>query len=138
MDLIKLQIGESAVRPVTAVNFWNETGIELENGARYNLEVLPTDQVWMDGKLFKQVTNAEGFSNIIISMANHLKRARGEKWFALIGCIAKQETTFFRIGNSCKDYSPPVSGELVCFANDAEKHYANNKGTLFLTVTRVG
>jgi hypothetical protein len=132
-----LQIGESVMKPITAATYWNETQLLLEKGNTYDLEILPKDQVWTDGnEPLKKATDADGFSNIL-NLWNYLKRARHENWFALMGCINKNESTFFKIGFAYKNYTPPESGELVCFANDASEHYGNNKGTLFLTIKRV-
>jgi len=44
--------------------------------------------------------------------------------------------TLFQVGKSVV-VNASFSGELVCFANDADNLYANNKGTLNVTVTRL-
>ncbi len=133
----RLEIGEKVTRKIVAREFWNSTGIVLEQGNFYRFEISPKEQVWSDGKLVKQVTNADGFSNIVLNMFSSYKRMQGEKWFALVGCIDQEESSFFKIGMMHSDYSPPKTGELVCFANDAEKHYENNQGVMLLDITRL-
>ena len=132
-----LESGESISKNIIAKEFWNHTGIKLEAGNTYSFEIIPKEQVWSDGKLAPQVTDADGFENPLINVFNSLKRMRGEKWFALIGCIDEKESTFFKIGNSCPEYKPSETGELVCFANDADEHYKNNRGVMMLTIKRI-
>ena len=132
----KLGIGDSETFRVNANDFWNESGIYIEHGARYELFVTPTEQTWSDGRLFPQVCTAEGFSNWFLAPFVFLKRHRPSKWFCLIGCINKQKGSFFEIGEG-KTYLARGSGELVCFANDAPNHYKNNNGSLVLKITRL-
>ena len=133
----KLGIGDSETFRVNSKEFWNESAIYLEQGAKYDLVVTPPEQKWSDGKLFPQVCDAGGFSNLLLAPFGFLKRHRPSKWFCLIGCINKHEESFFEIGTG-RTYRPKQSGELVCFANDAKNHYRNNRGGMVLKVTRIG
>ena len=75
------------------------------------------------------------------------KQVEDFEWFALVGVLANgmgtdaqgnpqtQET--FKIGKSCKGFSPRQSGYLHCFANDAWPAYGNNRGSVRLTIKRV-
>lgn len=132
----KLGIGDSETFLVNSREFWNESGIYVEKSARYDLRVAPSGQTWSDGKLFPQVCTAEGFSNWLLAPFVFLKRHRPSKWFCLIGCINKQQESFFEIGET-KTYLATESGELLCFANDAPNHYKNNNGSLVLKITRL-
>ena len=72
----------------------------------------------------------------MLRLAERLRRAPSQQWFALIGAIDQDPSTQFLIGTGC-DYRPPRSGKLTCFANDVLGFYWNNKGQLELTVERV-
>lgn len=79
----------------------------------------------------------------------YTKREEGSPWFALMGMVAndvlpetppKNATNYlphevFRIGSGCT-FTPKQSGYLYAFANDAWQMYANNNGSVELTVTR--
>jgi uncharacterized protein (DUF2235 family) len=74
------------------------------------------------------------------------KRIEEYEWFALVGVIANGRGTdekgdpapheTFLIGNGLPSYVPQESGYLYCFANDAWATYANNNGSVRLTVKR--
>lgn len=80
------------------------------------------------------------------------RRVESAPWFSLVGMVANQAdadgsgtpplgqmlpigAAFPRDG---KPFSPEHSGYLYCFANDAWSFYGNNRGSVSLTVTRVG
>ena len=79
----------------------------------------------------------------------YTRREEDAPWFALMGMVAndvlpetppKNATNFlphevFRIGSGCT-FTPQKSGYLYAFANDAWQMYANNNGSVELTVTR--
>lgn len=131
-----LEIGFPKEVYIDSEELWNPTGIWLEVGSTYDLQVIPDTQTWTDGKLFSKTCKADGFSNFVLDWFSYLKRSPKNKWFTLMGVIEKDEATCFAIGLECINYKPATSGELNCFANDAWKHYGNNKGKLNLTVTR--
>jgi hypothetical protein len=73
------------------------------------------------------------------------RRCEAAPWFALIGMIANQpnmdasgtpiEGETFVIGKGLR-LTPKRSGYLYCYANDAWKFYANNRGHVTLSVCR--
>ena len=44
----------------------------------------------------------------------------------------------FVIGAGPIDFIAPISGELVCFANDVPQAYWNNSGQIMFTITALG
>jgi hypothetical protein len=92
-------------------------------------------------ELYKKVTKNE--------QADFVGSKRVEKypWFCLVGAIAnggnpKKDGTpapheTFRIGSGCTR-TPKKSGYLYPFANDAWNFYADNRGSVRLTVTCLG
>jgi hypothetical protein len=64
------------------------------------------------------------------------KRVRGARWFELVGRVGSGDAAF-RIGEGLEDFSPPGSGELISFDNDAPFAYVNNHGRLVVEITRL-
>ena len=116
-----------------------KTGIRLKKGAVYRLEVLPHQQTWTDDTL-KPFT-ADGRVLPIYFLMKPFFRMPFVKWFALLGSIDDERSTYFKIGTLNPDYRPGKDGELVCFANDAwirnYHYYENNDGSLEVTITRI-
>ncbi|NEV64487.1 DUF2235 domain-containing protein [Thiorhodococcus minor] len=75
------------------------------------------------------------------------RRYEEAPWFALTGMVANQADVdgggtppsgeCFTIGSRREDFSPQRSGYLYCFANDAWRFYENNRGSVYLTITRL-
>ena len=110
---------------------WNRTGIKVEAGVRYALTATGT---WIDKK-YESSPDGYRSPNLLMKLAEFRRRMRHANWFALIGALDEDESTQFVIGSE-RDYTPPRSGELTCFANDWRSAYSNNTGTVTLTVKR--
>jgi hypothetical protein len=138
--MITLKPGESQHADIDSFNYWNATGIVLEKDGIYDLVVDPAGQTWTDGATgrFPQVCDADGFSQWFLNLFSCMKRSPADRWFTLMGAIAKDSKTQFRIGTARNNFSPGVTGELSCFANDADKFYKNNQGVIRLRVHRLG
>ena len=92
--------------------------------------------------LYRKITKNE--------QADFVGSRREEKypWFALVGAVAnggnpKKDGTpapheTFKIGSKKKKFTPKKPGYLYAFANDAWNFYGNNRGSVRLTVTRIG
>ncbi len=106
----------------------NHSGIELEAGGLYSFSVDTTDY-WID--LVKK-TNADGFpSPSVLKSKEHNLPFPKENWFKLLGAV---ETDTFVIGTKHSNYSPPFTGELICFVNDFR--FWNNWGRITLNIKR--
>ncbi|HEY5718464.1 MAG TPA: DUF2235 domain-containing protein, partial [Motiliproteus sp.] len=126
----------------------NHTGIYLEQGKRYNIQVrTPSKQRWrdgsihpVDGKGWDRGDVTLGIKEFAIAGLEPFRRVTTDKsgkkakWFTLCGCIGTQDDDAFVIGNSLKGYTPPRSGELCAFANDLDDYYGNNSGFLCIKV----
>jgi hypothetical protein len=76
------------------------------------------------------------------------RRHEDYPWFCLVGSIANDinpdvsgtplRHEHFKIGESIASFSPAKSGYFYAYANDAWHFYSNNRGSLRLTVTRIG
>jgi hypothetical protein len=124
---------------------FNHTGILLESGKSYRIEVvgLP-ERKWkdgsikpVDGKGWNRKGVKLGYKEIGIAVMEPLRRVtiKGANWFTLCGCIGEDDDNAFVIGNLLKKHVPSSSGELCAFANDLDAYYGNNSGYLEIKVT---
>src|SRR4051812_31308606 len=127
-----MNVGESGTATIDAREVWNATGIRLAAGCRYRLVA---EGEWLDWAV---TCDAEGYEsvNVLQRSFEHQRRAPGERWFALMGALTRDDRAAFRIGKE-STLVPETSGELLCFANDVKLAYWNNHGEIRLTVTRI-
>ena len=125
---MRLSINEPKTVLVCSGKFWNDTEIEIQNGDQYKFEATGK---WRD-LLFP--ADADGYTNFYMRLFDKHKRAKNDKWFALIGSVNKSD--YFLIGKH-KEMSFTETGNLYCFANDVPGFYWNNSGHLTLVVTRL-
>lgn len=135
-ETVTLAPGDSVLIRVDARNEWNDTGIMLLRGIRYELTVLKPDE-WYDAG-FK--VDAAGHANIIyrlyMTLFQSLKRVKVAPWFSLVGTVGSvKDSEAFYLGEQCP-LVPRCSGRLLCFANDAWGFYWNNSGSIFLIIQR--
>ena len=149
---------------VFATERWNETGLWLEGGVRYEFSAAGQ---WVDGSascgpegrgggttLGYVLSGLQGRLETLFRKASHndkadfagTRRVENAPWMALIGVVASggnptadgtpapHET--FPIGKGAV-HAPRSSGYLYCFANDAWGFYKKNKGAVRLTVKRL-
>jgi len=122
---------------------FNHTGILLQAGKSYRIEVLPGAR-WRDGSI-KELDGAGwdrgdvrfGIKEAAIAAAEPFRRVtgRGAKWFTLCGCVGDSDRKAIVIGNKRARWKVKESGELCVFANDLDGYYGNNSGYLNLLVT---
>ncbi|MBC7863812.1 MAG: hypothetical protein IAF38_12630 [Bacteroidia bacterium] len=136
----ELELNESVTVTVPAINPWFGTGLLLKKDRVYKLEVIPDTQTWSDGPKLPLFT-ADGKTLLYLSVMYLFIRMPSVKWFALLGCIDRKRSTYFKIG-TYKEYKAEEDGELTCFANDAlglKDHWYkhNNEGVMVMKVTRI-
>ena len=137
--MINLAIGESTTDfpPVRACKRWNSSGLLLREGATYEIQVFDVEN-WRDWCIKADPERGHREEQLLfkLPLVNRLRRFQGAPWYALVGSIGKDRSTFFRIlpGRHC---TPDRDGQLLTFANDAYGFYWNNRGTLRLAVTRL-
>ena len=62
--------------------------------------------------------------------------SRKAEYFTLIGTIGESIEHAFVIGAGPCVFTAPISGELVCFANDLDPAYWNNFGSMKLSIVQ--
>ena len=162
-----LQTGESHTCEVYAGRAWNATGFYLDQG-RYSFQAegewldrgvpVGPDGTW-DGRfhpseVFQLVGSFNGWlqerfrqlSGNEAAIFFGAPRATGAPWMALIGVVtapevdkdgAQQPYGSFVIGKECKQ-RVRQPGYFYAYANDAWGFYDNNRGSVTLTITRLG
>ena len=124
---------------------YNRTGVYLEQGKSYRVEVINrSKQKWrdgsvkdLDGKGWDRGDVKFGLKEIAIAAMEPFRRVtgKGAKWFTLCACIGDDDKGAFVIGNLLDNFSPETTGELCAFANDLDGYYGNNSGHLKIKVT---
>ena len=127
-----LEIGESStVISVSARNPWNDSGIDLAIGAKYDF--VATGH-WKDAC---KECDADGYpSTPLLKLFERFRRVPQAPYFKLIGTIERSLHDAIVIGSSLLHFAPPRDGQLYCFANDVRLMYSNNAGCVELRVTR--
>lgn len=145
---------------IVARSYWNASGLILEKGVTYRIEVI-SDQssgnqcetagsgrvpIWYDA-----AWGADGCGWLeqpkqtwlrwFIALTNPLKRAPEKPLFHLMGALygkcvdGKTCARHFSIGSGT-EFTAPADGEFCSFANDIPLLYGNNSGSIDLLVTR--
>lgn len=148
-NTLPLAEGQTQELEIFAAERWNVTRIFLEKGATYRFAA---GGEWLDGSVKCGPGGPKGRvpwrAAAVYWAGTQWKREREYPWFALVGVIASGignpdddkdplRNEAFMIGEGV-EYTPVGSGYLYCFANDAWRLYFNNKGSVSLTVERVG
>jgi hypothetical protein len=141
--------------PFNASDFCKPTGIMIEKGVRYLIEIKPV-QNWTDGGIpvplggFSAANPPSWYHRILLAMVVPLRRETTQDWFHVVlryGRVGGEEDF---IEPDPDDYNlqspirPKRSGELFVFVNDAvigipglyNLFYRRNEGTATLTITR--
>ena len=128
-----LNVGGFAQTVIKAREKYNDTGIRLVGGHEYHFTARGR---WTDWWI---ECDADGYAspNLIFKVLEGFRRSPRSRWFALIGAINADEHTLFEIGTE-RTLIAPASGTLTCFANDGARAYWNNRGSVQLSVTRIG
>jgi hypothetical protein len=125
---MRLQVNQSFMCVINAAMPFNNTGLVVSTGEEYEFKAKGK---WKDLLI---ECEASGYKNFYMSIFKRLKRSRDNNWFALIGSIDK--TDYFLLGKQINKRFE-ISGTLYCFANDAERFYWNNSGSVELTIKRL-
>ena len=122
---------------VPAKERWYHTGCALERDAEYLIEV-PLGQAWTDWWVRNGPQGSANWLQRPFRPWLRFPRQRDPRadFFTLIGTIGESMDHAFVIGAGPRRFQAPVSGELVCFANDLWLAYGNNKGEMRFILTR--
>jgi hypothetical protein len=120
---------------VMACERWFHTGFPVVEGDHYRIKV-PSGQIWTDWWVESgPAGHATPFQNPLRRFLRFPpSRDPRADFFTLIGTIGESLEHAFVIGAEPCDFQAPVSGELVCFANDLWLMYWNNRGSVRFTI----
>jgi CO dehydrogenase/acetyl-CoA synthase epsilon subunit len=143
---LRIPDGEGLETRVYAHLKYNRTGIYLEQGKSYKIEVVDRENhLWRDGSV--KNLDGEGWDRDDvklgfvkeggIALAEPFRRVTKDdaQWFTLCAGIGDDDKEAFVIGNLLENFTPDASGELCPFANDLDGYYGNNSGYLTIRVT---
>lgn len=137
----QLEVGDKITVDIVARRYWNDTGLYVTAGQRYQLIARGT---WID---FYIPCAADGYPTSgwllhgplgrFTRMAQRLRRVPEGNWFVLVGAVrtAGQYQNF--VCGSSREAHMPASGQLEFFANDVPGFYWNNFGSIQLEITRL-
>lgn len=116
---------------IRAASYWNDTGIIIEAGRRYDFFATGN---WVDlvVRSGPDGNPAPGWSQRLLQRQ---LRAQGQPYFRLIGALDRDPASMFPIGAALTGWEAPRGGMLTCFANDVPGFYWNNSGSVILMVT---
>jgi hypothetical protein len=126
-----LALGESRSVRIDSRLRSNRTGIVVEAGSTYRFDA---SGMWKD----KDTScDPDGYPSPkwYFRLVEWRRRLPPANWFALCGQVTGKSKPFL-IGKHV-ERTMVETGELTCFANDLRIAYANNCGSIDLTVTRL-
>lgn len=127
---------------VYAAEYYNQTGLLLEQGGTYRFEPYP-EQIWYDDGVscgpqgWHRDDIKLGVKEIPMAIMEPFRRLPHAQWFSLIGAINESDEHLFEIADGA-DIKITKSGEFCPFANDLSRFYGANAGKIKLKVTRLG
>ncbi len=151
----RLEVGESKEIPVDSRQPFDFSGLMVEADDRYRITPDPAGR-WHDADIECDATgwpedlsrNDHWWSKLKeglleSGMVGLLRRVRSANWFEVCACPGFDDDLAFPVGKGQHATEPwvcPRSGPLNFFANDSAipNKYGNNRGSLTVTVTRVG
>jgi hypothetical protein len=125
--------------PILANRYWNDTGVQLTEGARYRMTVVAgAGSPLRDAKFTARSIAGEDWKSLAHKSAElvHGKRIDDARWFALIGTVEREHPWVVTDGGVV---TAPASGALICFFNDVqlELFYRNNDWSVVFDVEEV-
>ncbi len=132
--------GESATFTARAGEQYSWSGIRLEAGKRYRIEPVAGAK-WKDGGIecgpeSWRSEDLPWYKEEFVELLEWRRRVPKANWFELIGSLGDDEDEFFRIGTGAT-FRASDEGELHAFPNDLRTMYANNAGSIRVSVTRL-
>jgi len=121
---------------VLADQEWNSSGVVLEEGRCYRIDVIAICEQWKDS--WVPATPGEGWTGFARPFGPLFRwRARYPEadMFVLVGSAGRDPSRQFVVGDGA-DYRATTTGELFLFANDWAGAYGNNRGRLRMEVCR--
>ena len=137
----QLEVGEKFTIDVIARRYWNNTGLCVIAGQRYQFAARGT---WVD---FYIPCDADGYATPgwlswgplarPTRIVQGLRRVPEGNWFVLVGAVRAAKDWEYFVAGSSREVRMPTSGQLAFFANDVPGFYWNNLGSVRLEITRL-
>ena len=122
---------------------YNYSGIRVTEGEEY-LFYIDLNQVWYDSDIAtspkgwdRKHTDLGFLSGLFVKLKEDDRRCPKAKWFEIIGTIGKSDKSPIRL---LKHTEMPLkvdkTGDFYAFANDLDRMYGNNLGSISVSLTR--
>lgn len=145
-NAVTIALGESCAVPIPAEYPLTSTGISVNKGESYLIATLPA-QAWYDDKR-RLVSLAGEEGSFLMRLGNRWKKKNEQPYFALIATVIRadgveSQTNWISLGdrsrsseggNNILEVAEP--GQLGFYPNDVKRFYGNNKGLIWVRVTR--
>jgi hypothetical protein len=129
------EAGHDVPFSVPAACYWADTGIRVEKGKSYAVNVVDFTSVW---DAYLPVRDFEGwppsFSRIVAAPLFWMRRRPFDPWFSVIATVERRHPVRLRAD---RPYLAPTTGELVCYFNDSPWAYGNNRGVARLRIVKL-
>lgn len=131
---IIIPLHQSDIILMYAEDFYSYMSVSVQRGEVYSFKVVRQHE-YVD---FTEPSNADGWDNKMLEWKwfKKGKRVDTAKCYALCGAIGASECDLFSIGCCRNNFTIPATGNMHFFANDHKNFYWNNKGYLWIRVTR--
>jgi hypothetical protein len=139
-----IQAGELYKITANSNQTWIDAGVTHSSAQGYAVSYSPQDRCWLhDGLCQMHLNNAKARAPVanwmqlvcgVIERWQTLRPATNARYIALAD--GKLSESHFPVGLEV-EFTARHTGELVCFANDAEGQYFDNEGAIDVTVTRL-
>jgi len=141
-----LAAGESANTHFFTSEMNHDSGIALEAGARYTVDITILSH-WIDSDIetneADQPLDEKGFANSLMpwQWTGLTRRSQSHNWFELMlkqpGCSVLGVSDLENNDNGGYNFTANCSGQLRLFVNDTVGFYGNNVGYANITVSRL-
>ncbi|MGE5506582.1 MAG: hypothetical protein ACM31L_19315 [Actinomycetota bacterium] len=131
---VGIRPGQSGDAVVSARQVWSPTNLLVEKGVTYTvtLKTLGGGR-WRDWDV--DADPNVGWHGGIIGDAAFLRRDPAADWFTVIGTVGKSSRGAQQLVDG-GTFTPDADGPLFAYANDFWLAYDNNRGQVYLKLTR--
>lgn len=137
----QLEVGEKFTIDIIARRYWNDAGLHVAAGQRYQLTARGT---WVD---LWYPCGADGYPTPgwqlrgplapLTRIVQGLRRVPEGDWFVLAGAVRAAGDCQYFVAGSSREVRMPANGQLAFFANDVPGFYWNNLGSIQLEIIRL-
>ncbi|QKE65051.1 hypothetical protein HNE05_17395 [Aquipseudomonas campi] len=113
---------------------WNRSGIRVMSGEHYQVQA--SLDIWRDASIPSDANGQAG--SALQNCFKWLIRCKAATWFQLVAALGESDKQLFPLGLDAHLNIPDgTDAELTLFANDVSLAYGNNRGSVWVSLTRL-